>query len=97
MRTLKTEPTGEVIQRSQRMRKVVNDMQRKISLVPKAPVARILMNAGAKRVSADAVDAFADVIQEIAEAIAEQAAKISKHSGRKTVQEGDIKLATKSK
>ncbi len=72
-------------------------MQRKVSLVPKAPVARILLNAGAKRVSADAVDAFADVIQEISEGIAEQAAKIAKHSGRKTVQDGDIKLAAKSK
>jgi len=72
-------------------------MQRKVSLVPKAPVARILQNAGAKRVSAEAVDAFADVIQDIAEAIAEQAAKIAKHSGRKTVQEGDIKLAAKSR
>ncbi len=72
-------------------------MQRKVSLVPKAPVARILINAGAKRVSADAVDAFADVIQEISEGIAEQAARIAKHSGRKTVQEGDIKLAAKSK
>ncbi len=72
-------------------------MQRNISIVPKAPVARILQNAGAKRVSADAVDAFADVIQQIAEGIAEQAAKIAKHSGRKTVQESDIKLAVKSK
>ncbi len=72
-------------------------MQRKVSLVPKAPVARILINAGAKRVSADAVDAFADVIQEISEGIAEQAAKIAKHSGRKTVQDGDIKLAAKSR
>lgn len=72
-------------------------MQRKISLVPKAPVARILMNAGAKRVSADAVDAFADVIQEIAEKLAERASAIAKHSGRKTVQEGDVKLAAKSK
>ena len=72
-------------------------MQRKVNLVPKAPVARILMQAGAKRVSADAIDAFADVIQEIAESIGEQAAKIAKHSGRKTVQDGDIKLAAKSR
>ena len=72
-------------------------MQRQANLVPKAPVARILQQAGAKRVSADAVDAFADVIQELAESIAEQAAKIAKHSGRKTVQEGDIKLAAKSR
>jgi len=69
--------------------------QRKTSIVPKAPVARILQNAGAKRVSADAVDAFADVIQQIAEDIASQAAKIAKHSGRKTVQEGDVKLAAR--
>ena len=68
---------------------------RKTSIIPKAPVARILMNAGAKRVSADAVDAFAEVIQTKAEAIASQAAKIAKHSGRKTVQEGDVKLAVK--
>lgn len=69
---------------------------RNTNIIPKAPVARILQEAGAKRVSADAVDAFADVIQEIAEDIATQAARISKHSGRKTVQEGDIKLAAKS-
>lgn len=68
---------------------------RKTSIIPKAPVARILMNAGAKRVSADAVDAFAEVIQTKSEAIASQAAKIAKHSGRKTVQEGDVKLAVK--
>ena len=69
---------------------------RTTSTIPKAPVARILQEAGAKRVSADAVDSFADVIQEIAEDIATQAARIAKHSGRKTVQEGDIKLAAKS-
>ena len=70
-------------------------MVRKVNIVPKAPVARILMNAGAKRVSADAVDAFADVIQEISESIGTQAVRIAKHSGRKTVQEGDVKLASK--
>ncbi|HLC98618.1 MAG TPA: histone family protein [Candidatus Nanoarchaeia archaeon] len=69
--------------------------QRRISIIPKAPVARILMKAGAKRVSADAVDAFADVLQDISLKVAEHAAKIAKHSGRKTVQEGDIKLAAK--
>jgi len=70
-------------------------MARKVGIVPKAPVARILMNAGAKRVSADAVDAFVDVIQNIAEDIATHSARIAKHSGRKTVQEGDVKLAAK--
>ncbi|MCX6706882.1 MAG: histone family protein [Candidatus Woesearchaeota archaeon] len=70
-------------------------VQRRVNIIPKAPVARILMKAGAKRVSADAVDAFAEVIQDISLKIAEQSAKIAKHSGRKTVHEGDIKLAAK--
>ena len=37
----------------------------------------------------------ADLIQTIAEDIAEHAARIAKHSGRKTVQESDIRLASK--
>ena len=70
-------------------------MARKITVIPRAPVGRILMKAGAKRVAADAVDAFTEILIEKTESIATQAAKISKHSGRKTVHEGDIKLAQK--
>ena len=69
--------------------------QRKVSIIPKAPVARILMNAGAKRVSADAVNAFADVIENATRDIAERAAQVAKHSGRKTVQEEDIKIVAR--
>ncbi len=68
---------------------------RTTSVIPKAPVARILFNAGAKRVSADAVDAFVEVLLATTEEIAVKAAKIAKHSGRKTVHEGDVKLAVK--
>jgi len=70
-------------------------MARRVGIIPKAPAARILMNSGAKRVSADAVEAFAELITNIAEEIGEQAVRIAKHSGRKTVQEGDIKLASR--
>ena len=70
-------------------------MGRKTSTIPKASVARILMKAGAKRVSADAVDAFTDVLTNIAIKISKKAADISKHTGRKTVHEGDVKLAAK--
>ena len=70
-------------------------MGRKITAIPRAPVGRILMRAGAKRVSADAADAFTEILMEMAEKIAVQAAQISKHAGRKTVNEGDIKLAAK--
>ena len=70
-------------------------MARNISIIPKAPFARILMDAGARRVSAEAIDAFADVITDIAEEISTKAAKIAQHSGRKTIQDGDIKLAVR--
>jgi len=63
--------------------------------MPKAPVGRILFKAGAKRVSQPATDAFAEVLTQFAEDIATKAVQIAKHSGRKTVQEGDIKLAAK--
>jgi len=70
-------------------------MARRVGIIPKAPVARILMNAGAKRVSSGAVNAFVDALNGIAEEIAAQSVKIAKHSGRKTVQGEDIKIAAK--
>ena len=70
-------------------------MGRKTSTIPKASVARILVKAGAKRVSQDGVDAFTDVLTDIAIKISKKAADISKHAGRKTVHEGDVRLAAK--
>ena len=70
-------------------------MGRKISTIPKASVARILMKAGAKRVSSGSVDAFTDVLTGIGIKISSRAAEISRHAGRKTVHEEDIKLAAK--
>lgn len=70
-------------------------MPRKTSTIPKASVARMLMKAGAKRVAQDGVDAFTEVLTEIALKISKKAAEISRHAGRKTVHEGDIKLAAK--
>lgn len=70
-------------------------MARKIMVIPKAPFGRILMKAGAKRVSADAIDTFTEILTEMTEEIAIQSSKIAKHAGRKTVHEGDVKLAAK--
>jgi DNA-binding protein len=70
-------------------------MGKRTTAIPKAPVARILMNAGAKRVSADAMDAFSEILEARGLEIARQAVKIAHHSGRKTVHEGDVKLAYK--
>ena len=70
-------------------------MARKTSIIQKASVARILMKAGAKRISQSAVDEFSAVIAEIALKIGEQASRIAKHSGRKTVQDEDIRIAAR--
>ena len=70
-------------------------MGRKTSTIPKASVARMLVKAGAKRVSEDAAEAFSEVLTDIAVKIATRSAEIAKHSGRKTVHEGDVKLAAK--
>ena len=70
-------------------------MARKISTIPKASVARILLKAGAKRVSQDAVDAFTEVLTDMAVKISSKAAEISRHAKRKTVHEGDVRLAAK--
>lgn len=64
-------------------------------VIPLAIAERILKNAGAQRVSEEAKVAFSDILKEVAEDIGNQAAKISKHAGRKTVQEEDIKLAAR--
>ncbi|MCH8004272.1 MAG: NFYB/HAP3 family transcription factor subunit [Nanoarchaeota archaeon] len=66
-----------------------------MTVIPKAPFGRILMKAGAKRVSADAIDTFTEILTEMTEKIAVQAARISKHAGRKTIHEGDVRLAAK--
>ena len=71
-------------------------MGRKTTVIPKASVARILMKAGAKRVSADSVDAFTEVLTEVAIKISAKASDIAKHAGRKTVHEGDVRLAAKN-
>lgn len=70
-------------------------MTKRDTIIPKAPVGRIILSVGAKRVAAGAIDTFTESINNIAEEIASQAVKIARHSGRKTVQEGDIKLAAK--
>ena len=64
-----------------------------MATLPKAPVKRIIENAGAARVSDEATIALANVLEEEAVAIAERAIKLAKHAGRKTIKAEDIELA----
>ncbi|NHJ01203.1 MAG: histone [Candidatus Heimdallarchaeota archaeon] len=58
-----------------------------------ARVERIIRDAGAFRVSADAVSALNEIITEHGGKIAKYAVEITNNSGRKTVKGDDIKLA----
>ncbi len=70
-------------------------MPRKRSLVPAAPMAEILKQAGAERVSEPAAQALAEVVKEVAFEIAKDAVKLANHAGRKTIKRHDIDLARK--
>ena len=70
-------------------------MGRNTDIIPRAPCARILERNGAKRVSAGAMDALADYLTDEAMRISSLAIEISKHAKRKTVTDGDIRLAAK--
>lgn len=70
-------------------------MPRKRSIIAAAPMAEILKNAGAERVSDDAAKAFSELLTEIAEVIAKDAVALARHAGRKTIKRSDIELAKK--
>lgn len=62
--------------------------------IPKAPVKRIIKEAGAERVSADAVDALVEFLEDYAEEVSKKAVSYAKYAKRKTVKGEDIALAT---
>ncbi len=70
-------------------------MPRKRSIIASAPMAEILKQAGAERVSEPAAHALAEVVKEAAIEIAKDAVKLANHAGRKTIKRHDIELARK--
>jgi histone H3/H4 len=67
-----------------------------MSEIPKAPVARIIKETGAERVSEDAKVALADYLDEVARNVAKEANNVAKIAKRKTVKADDIELAIKN-
>ena len=70
-------------------------MNKDKSLLALAAMEKLLKKSGAPRVSEDAKEAMREVLEDYAEEIGEKAARIALHSGRKTVEAGDVKLAVK--
>lgn len=58
-----------------------------------ARVEKLIRNAGARRVSADAITRLNEVLTDYGMELAKYAVEIARHSGRKTVKENDVKLA----
>ncbi|MCX6694611.1 MAG: NFYB/HAP3 family transcription factor subunit [Methanomicrobiales archaeon] len=63
------------------------------SEIPLSPVARIIRNAGAERVSSDTVDTLAALMEEHAVLVTREALKLMHHAGRKTLRATDITMA----
>lgn len=67
-----------------------------MSEIPKAPIARIIKDTGAERVSEDAKAELAEYLEEVARDVAIEADNVAKIAKRKTIKPEDIKLAIKN-
>ncbi len=67
-----------------------------MSEIPKAPIARIIKDTGAERVSEDAKAELAEYLEEVARDVAIEANDVAKIAKRKTIKPEDIKLAIKN-
>ncbi len=59
----------------------------------RARVEKLIRTAGAFRVSAGAIDRLNEILTDYGMNLAKYSVEISRHNGRKTVKESDVKLA----
>lgn len=67
-----------------------------MSDIPKAPIGRIMKDAGAERVSEDAKEELIMYIEQVVRDVTVEANKVAKIAKRKTIKPEDIKLAIKN-
>lgn len=67
-----------------------------MSNIPKAPIARIMKEAGAERISEDAKDELTQYLEEVAAEVSLEAKKVAAIAKRKTIKAEDIKFAIKN-
>ena len=67
-----------------------------MSNIPKAPIARIMKESGAERISEDAKDELTKYLEEVAAEVSLEAKKVAAIAKRKTIKAEDIKLAIKN-
>ena len=64
-----------------------------MTIIPVAPVGRVIREAGAERISESASAELARILEEYGIKISNEAIALARHAGRKTVKEEDIKMA----
>lgn len=67
-----------------------------MSEIPKAPIARIMKQSGAERISEDAKDEVTKYLEQITRELTVEANKVAKIAKRKTIKKEDIDLAIKN-
>jgi len=70
-------------------------MARNKTTIPRAPLGKLMMHAGAQRVGEDACKELEMFLHDYSLTIAKKANEIAKHAKRKTVNAGDVKLASR--
>jgi len=64
-----------------------------MTIIPFAPIERVIRNAGAQRVSESAGMELTEILEQYGLEISREAIKLAEHAGRKTIKAEDIKLA----
>ena len=66
-----------------------------MSEIPKAPVTRIVKNAGAERISKEAEEKFVEATEAYVTKLALASIDLASHADRKTIQVDDVELSLK--